>query len=834
TKFTNFTLQVVEDELHEEEEAETEADAIERLTEEIREQCEESVESLGEVMEQLEESSIPKVQVDAGGRVTWVRYRLVKRINAYVENRRSTFERVYPVTPRIAERLIANGHRFPSRFGRWCPVSLLNQHVRLPPLCVPPVRVPNWKFTPVLPGVPGETLPVTKPTTCAALFRDNVYWFANTTARSLFMRNPLKYTQGTPDPPIAMPLRMAIVGAPKTGKTSIAKRLAQEYNVPVISITETVRWFLRDPSHAFTALADRLRAHLQHGSAIPDSTLAIIIQTLTRNSVYFIRGFILDGYPITAEQGRLMSLHNVRPSLILELLATTQEEREELMRRGMNDAADAAAQARKALESEGKLTEDDELQDDTGAPSTAAPQATVPRTEEGFQRPIPQTNMAKELAVKLQTFDHAAKHRRDWIREHQGILVDLNAMQNRWKLWRQVLVVTNHRMHHLQLYMANVLSGKAASIAEMGIEEGRFKDRAGEFRHYCPVSLRERGELEDTINESKYDLVVTVSVEQTSEPTFDSHAEPIGQKMEAQQRLLTEQEPDSICIPTTLKFAAEYHGRYYRMAGPAELAKFLANPEQYVPPIATNLALSDEQLPVRLQIDSIELSRDAFPTQMALRGYCSVCFVKGKQRYDGLHLGLREYLAQYENEVYTFCSNDCLLQFLRKPATYQNLVLPHKLPPIPAPVVVNALPLPGFLEQTVATALQRALSALGQDRPKFPFLKIKRSALIYMGLHLKSYNPRSPECEKQKYQSKLNDFVDACSLPKWLAKTMPIRFQPINERPAKLTDRLDQFLQLQRFVDQSPAWIETPELESASKPASRGIRFSLSNPFGLV
>ncbi|KAF6770665.1 hypothetical protein AHF37_10781 [Paragonimus kellicotti] len=130
------------------------------------------------------------------------------------------FERVYPVTPRIAERLIANGHRFPSRFGRWCPVSLLNQRVRLPPLCVPPVRVPNAKFIPVLPGVPGETLPVTKPSTCAALFRDNVYWFVNTTARSLFMRNPLKYTQGTPDPPIAMPLRMAIVGAPKTGKTS--------------------------------------------------------------------------------------------------------------------------------------------------------------------------------------------------------------------------------------------------------------------------------------------------------------------------------------------------------------------------------------------------------------------------------------------------------------------------------------------------------------------------------------------------------------------------------------------------------------------------------------
>lgn len=73
----------------------------------------------------------------------------------------------------------------------------------------------------------------------------------------------------------------------------------------------------------------------------------------------------------------------------------------------------------------------------------------------------------------------------------------------------------------------------------------------------------------------------------------------------------------------------------------------------------------------------------------------------------------------------------------RKPILFANLQLPHKLPPVANPITVKSLPLPGFLEQTLSVALLRALSSISQERPKFPFITIKRSALIYMGLHLK-------------------------------------------------------------------------------------------------
>ena len=67
------------------------------------------------------------------------------------------------------------------------------------------------------------------------------------------------------------------------------------------------------------------------------------------------------------------------------------------------------------------------------------------------------------------------------------------------------------------------VAGKAASIADMCITPLEFEQRLGVFLQYCPVSLALRGEL----------------VNCSSEPS--------------------------------LKYAAEFRGHYYKMAGPQEL-----------------------------------------------------------------------------------------------------------------------------------------------------------------------------------------------------------------------------------------------------------------------
>lgn len=73
----------------------------------------------------------------------------------------------------------------------------------------------------------------------------------------------------------------------------------------------------------------------------------------------------------------------------------------------------------------------------------------------------------------------------------------------------------------------------------------------------------------------------------------------------------------------------------------------------------------------------------------------------------------------------------------RQPGHYEVRVLPTKLPPLKQPVPVTSLPMLGYLEQTAATAIINALSAVGSLKPKFPFLNSTKSALIYVAYHLK-------------------------------------------------------------------------------------------------
>ena len=58
----------------------------------------------------------------------------------------------------------------------------------------------------------------------------------------------------------------------------------------------------------------------------------------------------------------------------------------------------------------------------------------------------------------------------------------------------------------------------------------------------------------------------------------------------------------------------------------------------------------------------------------------------------------------------------------------------------------------GYMEQSVATALTKALTAVGCFKPKYPFVDAKKSALLYIAYHLKGKSgyrvgpPRETTC----------------------------------------------------------------------------------------
>ena len=106
--------------------------------------------------------------------------------------------------------------------------------------------------------------------------------------------------------------------------------------------------------------------------------------------------------------------------------------------------------------------------------------------------------------------------------------------------------------------------------------------RLGDFGQYCPVSLADRGELVDC------------------------------------------------SVNPSLEFAAEFRGRYYKMASRVELELFLADPTRYVPPLAPRKLPDLELLPKRRTAAEV---KTMFPKQIELKGYCPVTYLDGKLRW---------------------------------------------------------------------------------------------------------------------------------------------------------------------------------------------------------
>ncbi|XP_072178424.1 adenylate kinase 9-like isoform X1 [Diadema setosum] len=659
-----------EEEEEEEEEDELEEDAVERLKNEIGEVYDDDTGRLQALQETLEEIMIPRMELNGGRKPHIVRYTLEQTLRPIVEFRDSLFEKVYPVREHVARKMLQIGYKHQSRFGRWCPAKLLQGD------CIQPMQ--------------GHTYP-----TFPAVYRQHIYFMSTPQLRDDFVMHPLKYLD-QPSPKPVVPVRMAIIGPPKSGKTTLANRFASDYGMMRLSIGEAVRFVLMQQPK--TELAKLINAQVRKGIPLPDELAIRALEVNLLDTRSSTRGYVLDGYPVTKHQVDLMTERSIIPVVVLELAVDSRE----LMVRGMKDRHSA-------------------------------------------DRVLPLHDSAQILAVKIAAWQKEITAVREWYKEQHRNWVSVNGERSKWWVWNQATEHAQTSVRTIQNYLQRISEGKAASIADMCITPKEFFSRLGDFGQYCPVSLAKDGELVDC------------------------------------------------SVQVHLDNAAEFRGRYYKMENREKLEEFLARPELYVPPQAPRPLPTPDMLPKkRTAMDA----KSMFPMQIELQGYCPVTYLDGKLRYEAIIPGDPEIIVEYRQKLYCFESEEKLQKFMRHPEHYYNLKLPHKLPPRKDPLLVTSLPMLGYMEQTISSAISKALTAVGCFKPKFPFVTPSRSALLYLAFHLKAYNPKSSEYVRKKYRKKLEQFEEHCELIRYLGDHMGPRYRGDDEKPIDFDHKMLLFLNL--------------------------------------
>ncbi|XP_027755310.1 adenylate kinase 9 isoform X2 [Empidonax traillii] len=669
----------LEEEEEEAEEEENEEDVAERMQNEIAEKFESEVERLQSVQEELEKLLIPPIEINGGRKPHVVCYQVYSKLRSLTENRESIFEKCYPISLPLAEKMLFLSYKFPSSFGQWDPIKISKGDV---------IRPQQSRGNEVFP----------------VIHRQYIYFFSSKENKETFMTNPIKYIrQSKPKP--AAPVKIAIVGPPKSGKTTVAEKLASVYGLLRLSMGDAIRLVL--DSQPESDLALKIKGHLHKGLTVPDELAIQALDVALLNHTCSITGVVIDGYPLTRKQVKLLESVKIIPVKIFELEMDTKE----VFRRALLDKE-----------------------------STNSP-------------PYPEHDSSQILAIKNSCYkQHIDAIRTYYMKERQNWCV-IDAVQSKWKIWNKVTQEVQGVVKQIQIYLERIREGKAASIADLCITSKELEERLGEFGQYCPVSLAEKGELVDC------------------------------------------------SVTSSLQFAAEFEGRYYKMASQEELDKFLITPEIYVSSLAPHPLPPPHMLPKRLTAAEVKAS---FPLRAEMQGYCPVTYLDGKQRYEALVPGNTEYAAKYQDKVYIFESEEKLQKFMRLPEKYWNLKLPHKLPPKKEPMLLTALPLAGYLEQGVATSLIKALHEVGSLKPKFPFLSAKETALLFVSFHLKAYNPRSSEPVRQMYKRKLVQFLEHCQLIPYLGTAMAGPYQEPRDRPLGFDAKVKTFLSLK---DTRPSFV---------------------------
>lgn len=225
-------------------------------------------------------SNIPWITVSSGKHLTAV----LSDVSKVLVNNDCIFETSFSVDLKTSENMLRAGEVYLSKFGRWCPVQI---YEKSNPVQQFYVDYTNNRIYPVV-------------------HRKYVYYLSGSNNHKKFIQQPLKYVLQSFSEQIDFPpLKIAVLGPPKSGKSHYARMLCDHYGFQLIQIKQFVEPYLK--AYGWIEKSKWILEKLHRGESLSDTTLIEIVKFAMQTTRSIIQGFVLDGFPTTKKQFKIMN-----------------------------------------------------------------------------------------------------------------------------------------------------------------------------------------------------------------------------------------------------------------------------------------------------------------------------------------------------------------------------------------------------------------------------------------------------------------------------------------------------------------------------------------------
>ncbi|KAF5303331.1 hypothetical protein FQA39_LY10070 [Lamprigera yunnana] len=401
----------------------TDEEFVQNYINEFEQKSADELTFLQKLREEAETELIPWITVDAGVDEEKVFAQVMMVVETFKFRNESLFERVYEISVDLSEKLLSFGYYFLSKFGKTCPVQIYED--------VNPIQmyVPSKEQFQLYP----------------VIHRQYIYFLAQKESLVKFKKNPLKYVKQKYVYNPLIPLKVAIVGPPKCGKSSLAKRFKRDLGLQVVSRGKSCRYALQYLS--CFEVAKKMVPLLSVGQCLMDEMVIKAVEASTFDGRCITQGFVLDGFPESEEEVRQLASVGLMPHVIIDLHAEVPIIHEFL--------------------------------------ASVSTRTQIPTYSQRF------------IDYRYRNFTYCVKFFRPWIEKEYQIGAKLVVTPCEWGMWNKSLQFASTALFEVKHYHRYVFNNYALRLCYMHVTPLEFLERQSLYKQYCPVCLLFENVLEN-------------------------------------------------------------------------------------------------------------------------------------------------------------------------------------------------------------------------------------------------------------------------------------------------------------------------------------------------
>ncbi|XP_045473431.1 adenylate kinase 9-like [Harmonia axyridis] len=271
------------------------SDVTNRIKVEFDDRFSKETEYLRVIRELILAAPIPWEELASEKKLEVTQYAALLSVDRYNFRNRSFFERTYEISIEVAERLLACGFYFLSMFGRTCPIQYHNDDIRVQ------LFIPMEQQFNVFPFI----------------HRQYIYFIVGKEARDMFRKDPLKYVDIEKFNFPLLPVRIAVIGPPKCGKSALADRFRTELGLKVISKGQAARYVKN--YMPYSVLGNAMETRLRQGLELKEKMVLSCVEAATYDPRAITQGFLMDGFPNSAKEVKYLTSMGLMPQLVIDL-----------------------------------------------------------------------------------------------------------------------------------------------------------------------------------------------------------------------------------------------------------------------------------------------------------------------------------------------------------------------------------------------------------------------------------------------------------------------------------------------------------------------------------